>query len=199
MLSSFLPNTPLYYDITNIVPAQISILPGLQRFNNEFDGLTHWGPNKMVAISHTFSNAFFCVKMGEFCLRFHWSLFLRFELTILQHWFRSSPGANQATSHCLKPRRIFTVHCLKWISLRNVNTQWITTKYTQVACIHPNPTQPYFYSKTLLKKIYSALYPTSDQDLFWIKSKAYHSIPHSVLRHDSCLRSVQIAFINDKH
>ena len=28
------------------------------------------------------------MKMQEFCLRFHWSLFLRFELTIFQHWFR---------------------------------------------------------------------------------------------------------------
>ena len=28
------------------------------------------------------------IKMFEFRLRFHWSLFLRFELTILQHWFR---------------------------------------------------------------------------------------------------------------
>ena len=35
----------------------------------------------------TFSNAFSCLKMYEFGLRFHWNLFLRFELTIFQHWF----------------------------------------------------------------------------------------------------------------
>ena len=28
------------------------------------------------------------MKMYEFRLRFHWSLFLRFELAIFQHWFR---------------------------------------------------------------------------------------------------------------
>ena len=36
----------------------------------------------------TFSNAFSRTKMFEFRLRFHWSLFLWFELTIFQHWFR---------------------------------------------------------------------------------------------------------------
>ena len=39
--------------------------------------------------------------MNEFCLGFHWSLFLRFESTILQHWFRKWLGADQATCHYL--------------------------------------------------------------------------------------------------
>ena len=47
--------------------------------------LTH----KIAAISQTtFSNAFSWMKMYEFRLRFHWSLFLRFQLTIFQHCFR---------------------------------------------------------------------------------------------------------------
>ena len=46
-------------------------------------------PKKMAAISQTtFSNAFSEMKMYEFRLRFHLSLFLRLELTIYQHWFR---------------------------------------------------------------------------------------------------------------
>ena len=50
---------------------------------------THWGRDKMDASSQTtFSNAFSWMKMHEFRLRFHWSSFLRFELTIFQHWFR---------------------------------------------------------------------------------------------------------------
>ena len=36
----------------------------------------------------TFSNAFSWMKMIKFRLRFHWSLFPRVQLTILQHWFR---------------------------------------------------------------------------------------------------------------
>ena len=51
--------------------------------------LTHWGWEKMAAISQTtFSSAFSWMKMFEFRLKFHWSLFLRAQLSISQHWFR---------------------------------------------------------------------------------------------------------------
>ena len=51
--------------------------------------LTHWGWDKMAAIFQTtFSNAFSWRKIYELWLRFHWSLFLRVQLTIFKHWFR---------------------------------------------------------------------------------------------------------------
>ena len=51
--------------------------------------LTHWGRDKMDAISQTtFSSAFYWMKMYELRLKIHWSLFLRVQLTIFQHWFR---------------------------------------------------------------------------------------------------------------
>ena len=44
---------------------------------------------KMAAVSQTtLSNAFSWMKMLEFRLRFQWSLFLRVQLTIFQHWFK---------------------------------------------------------------------------------------------------------------
>ena len=50
----------------------------------------------------TLSNAFSWLKMYEFRLRFHWSLFPRVQLTtIFQHWFKWWLGAGQATSHYL--------------------------------------------------------------------------------------------------
>ena len=53
------------------------------------EGLTHWGWDKMDAIFQTtFSNAFSWMKIYEFRLSFHWSLFLSVQLTIFQHWFR---------------------------------------------------------------------------------------------------------------
>ena len=56
----------------------------------------------MDAISQTtFSSAFSWMKMFEYRLKFHWSLFLRVQLTISQHWFRKWLGADQATSHYL--------------------------------------------------------------------------------------------------
>ena len=51
--------------------------------------LTHWGRDKMAAISQTtLWTAFSWMKMLEFRLKFHWSLPLRVQLTIFQHWFR---------------------------------------------------------------------------------------------------------------
>ena len=64
--------------------------------------LTHWGRDKMATVSQTtLSNAFSWMKMLEFLLRFHWSLFLWIQLTIFQHWFREWLGAGQATRHYL--------------------------------------------------------------------------------------------------
>ena len=42
------------------------------------------------------------MQIIEFRLKFHWSLFLMFQLRIFQHWFRKWLGADQATSHYLK-------------------------------------------------------------------------------------------------
>ena len=47
--------------------------------------LTHWGRDKMAAI---FQTTFSWMKIYEFRSKFHWSLFLRVQLTIFQHWFR---------------------------------------------------------------------------------------------------------------
>ena len=49
----------------------------------------------------TFSNAFLWKKMFKFWLRFHWNVFPRVQLTILQHRFRWWLGIKQATSHYL--------------------------------------------------------------------------------------------------
>ena len=64
--------------------------------------LTHWGQDKMATVLQMmFSNAFSWMKACDFHLKFHWSLFLRFQLKICQHWFRYWLGADQATSHYL--------------------------------------------------------------------------------------------------
>ena len=64
--------------------------------------LTHRGRDKMAAISQTtLSSAFSWMEMFEFRLKFQWSLFIRVESTIFQHWFRYWLGAVQATSQYL--------------------------------------------------------------------------------------------------
>ena len=64
--------------------------------------LTHFPLHKMAAISQTtFSHAFSWIKSFVFWFKFHWSLFLRVQLTISQHWFRQWLGVDQATNHYL--------------------------------------------------------------------------------------------------
>ena len=64
--------------------------------------LTHWGRDKMDAISQTiFSRAFSSMKIVVSWLNFHWNIFATVQLTIIQHWFRLWLGAGQATSHYL--------------------------------------------------------------------------------------------------
>ena len=64
--------------------------------------LTHLPQEKMAAISQTmFSDAFLWMGSFAFWLKFHWSLFLRVQLTVFHHWFRWWLGAGQATSHYL--------------------------------------------------------------------------------------------------
>ena len=51
--------------------------------------LTHLPLDKMDAISQPpFSNALSWMKNFDFWLKFHWSLFIRVQLTKTQHWFR---------------------------------------------------------------------------------------------------------------
>ena len=71
------------------------------------DQLTYWGQDKMGIISQTiFSHVFSWMDMFEFWLKLHWSLFLKVQLTIFQHWFRWWVGAVQATSHYLNQWRL---------------------------------------------------------------------------------------------
>ena len=58
-------------------------------WDRKYIHLTQWGRDKMATVSQTtLSNAFSLIKLLEFRLRFHWSFFLRVQLTIIQHWFR---------------------------------------------------------------------------------------------------------------
>ena len=64
--------------------------------------LTHWGRVKIAAFSQTMhSNARSWREIYEFYLKFDWSLFLRIQLIIFQHWFRQWLRNGRATSRYL--------------------------------------------------------------------------------------------------
>ena len=65
--------------------------------HQHIEAKTKWTPNSQT----TCWSAFSWMKMFEFRLKFHWSLFLRVQLTIIHHCFRQWLGAVQATSHYL--------------------------------------------------------------------------------------------------
>ena len=51
--------------------------------------IVHWGWDIMATIYQTtYSITITWMKMFEFWLKFHWSLFLRVQLRIFQHWLR---------------------------------------------------------------------------------------------------------------
>ena len=81
---------------------------------------SRWGSlcrDKMAGILQTtLSTAFSWMKMLEFQLKFHWSLFLRIQLTILKHWFRQWLGTDQAPSHYLN--KWWLDYGCKYVSLR---------------------------------------------------------------------------------
>ena len=102
--------------------------------------LTHWGQDRMAAISQaTFSKAFSWTKMHEFCLRFLWNLFLRFELALCQHWHLVS------TKPLSEPMMvILLMHiCVTWPHWVNfvsttIGDVWITPSfriYGHVLCV----------------------------------------------------------------
>ena len=91
--------------------------------------LTHFSSDRMAAISQTFSKEFSWMRILAFWLKFSWTLFLRVQLTISQHWFRHWLGAEQATSHCLNqwwPSSLTNIRGRRW---RWVNTGACQFKY----------------------------------------------------------------------
>ena len=103
-----------------------------------------WGRDKMDAIFATFSNAFPWMKMHEFRLRYHWSLFLRFELNNI-------PALVQATSHYLNQWRLVYWHIYASLGL-NKWTHWGRNK--RVTILQRTTLYYFTWIKSLLYNIF---------------------------------------------
>ena len=103
--------------------------------------LIHWGQEKMaVILQKTFSNVFSWIKIYEFWLISHWSLFPMVQLTIFQHWFRQWLDAGQVTHHYLNRwwlvySRIYASLCLNELDLSST-PQGYELMYIQKAGQH---------------------------------------------------------------
>ena len=88
----------------------------------------------MTAVPQTmFSNAFSWMKMYEFRLKFHLSLFLRFQLTIFQHWFRYWLGAVNLLTHICITRPQW----VKWTPLFTLSGKHMINKNSVVNILMP--------------------------------------------------------------
>ena len=88
--------------------------------------LTHWGRDKMAAISQTaFSSASLWMKTFEFWIELYWNMFFRVSMTIWQHWFRYDLAL--ATSHYLNQwwQNLLTHICVTWRQWLNCRIYWI--------------------------------------------------------------------------
>ena len=88
----------------------------------------------------------FINQIYEFRLKCHWSLLVRVQLTIFQHWFRQWLGIDQATIHYLNQwwldyRRIYTSlsinELLRFLShslVTDKSAWWLKTAGSQALC-----------------------------------------------------------------
>ena len=79
-------------------------------------------PRKIAIFQKTFSNVIFSMKLYEFWLKFHWSLFLGVQSTTFHHWFRKWLGADQVISNYLNQCRlvywrIYMCHAASMVAL----------------------------------------------------------------------------------
>ena len=72
--------TELYYVQACIVSSELHTIT---------NKISHWGWDKMADMfTDGIFKCIFLIKNIWILIKFHWSLFLRFQLTIFQHWFR---------------------------------------------------------------------------------------------------------------
>ena len=121
----------IFFDENAWTPRTISLRCVPKGSNNNIPALPRNRQNGYLFADDIF-NIFSSMNMFEFRERFHWSLFLRVQLTIFQHWFRLWLGADQAASHYLIQWwliywRIYASLVLKKLSCHSTNC-FITTK-----------------------------------------------------------------------
>ena len=82
IIGVFYPGRFLFFQDSSLPASLLLVNPS----SSQNTYLTHLPQDKMAAISQiVFSDAFSWMKNFVFWLRFHWSLFLRFQLAITQH------------------------------------------------------------------------------------------------------------------
>ena len=143
--------------------------------------LAHWGRDKMATIFQTkFSSTFSWMKIYEFRLKFHWSLFLMVKLTIFQHWFRYWLDAGQATCYCLSQWWLVYWHTYASLGLNELR---LGNPFLQVLSLHMTvmtseiPRNCFFFINQFLHGNNKKNIMFRITDTLWWKSTGHLSIP----------------------
>ena len=137
--------------------------------------LTHWGWDKMAAIFQTtFSYAFSGTKTYGFRFKIYCSLFLRVQLTIFQHWFRSWLGAEYLKRQTI----IWTdyvwitdAYMRHWSSV-GLRPRWFTTNYSVNDIYLHSISSPFVIwamTSVIKPRIYTVLYATQGRFLILLR------------------------------
>ena len=111
----------LYDAVSTYVGQWESLGSCSQLCNNTCKGYFNTSRARQNGCQTTFSNALSWMKMYEFWLRFHCSLFLGVQWTIFQLWFRQWLSADQATSHYLDQWWLVYWHIYVSLGLNELN------------------------------------------------------------------------------
>ena len=102
----------------------------------------HWDQDKMDAtFLTTFSNKFPWMKiLRKIQFKFHWNLFPRVQLTIMQYWFRQWLGTDKATRHYINRwwPHLLTHICvtrLRWVKSLHLAFPFCLTPTTMIVSV----------------------------------------------------------------
>ena len=140
--------------------------------------LTHWGREEINAVlQKTFLSAFSWLKMYESRLRFHWSLFLRVQLTLVTVKTGILGWARSIQSDAVMTRSNITPYC--------------TIRISELKLFEPTKDIPYL---ALMGKLWVVLlYPPypKDRGMLWFYVKAARRPPPAARRPPPAARRPQ--------
>ena len=119
------------------------------------------------------------MKMNEFCLGLHWSLFLKFELTISQHWFAWSAPSHYLNQWWLVYGRIYALLGLNGVKQCDLLTH---VADCEIALLWM-PQSTFYCKSTLVKVMHWCRHATSHYPNQFLSGSMAHvaSVNHNEL------------------
>ena len=129
------------------------------------------------------------MKIYKFHLKFHWSLFIRVQLTTFQHWFRQWLDTSKVTSHYLNHWWLFFWFIYVSLGLNELrNWRYICVSYNFSTMRYCKQYKLIFVERSITKEAQgqNELWHLYDEWLNYLQSK-------KVQRNSNCIRNTYYA------